>query len=55
MAGISAADVAKLRNITGAGMMDCKEALGQSNGNFDENTSYYCLTCRKKAPKTAHL
>jgi len=32
---ISAADVAKLRKATGAGMMDCKNALVDAEGNFD--------------------
>ena len=32
---ITAADIAKLRHITGAGMMDCKQALNESNGDFD--------------------
>jgi elongation factor Ts len=32
---ISAADVSKLRKMTGAGMMDCKVALTESNGDFD--------------------
>ena len=32
---ISAADVAKLRKATGAGMMDCKNALTEADGNFD--------------------
>lgn len=32
---IKAADVAKLRQMTGAGMMDCKNALVESNGDFD--------------------
>lgn len=32
---ISAADVAKLRKVTGAGMMDCKNALEEANGDFD--------------------
>jgi elongation factor Ts len=36
MAGISAADVAKLRRVTLAGMMDCKKALEESEGNFDK-------------------
>ncbi|NLJ42464.1 MAG: elongation factor Ts, partial [Bacteroidales bacterium] len=36
MANISAADVAKLRKITLAGMMDCKKALEESNGDFDK-------------------
>ncbi|MDR2927811.1 MAG: translation elongation factor Ts [Cytophagaceae bacterium] len=32
---ISAADVSKLRKMTGAGMMDCKKALEEANGDFD--------------------
>lgn len=34
MANISAADVAKLRKITGAGMMDCKKALVEADGDI---------------------
>ena len=34
MAAISASDVKKLRDITGAGMMDCKKALTQADGDF---------------------
>jgi elongation factor Ts len=33
---ISAAEVKKLRDQTGAGMMDCKSALEEANGNFEE-------------------
>jgi elongation factor Ts len=36
MATISSADVAKLRKVTLAGMMDCKKALEESNGDFDK-------------------
>ena len=36
MAGITAADVAKLRKVTLAGMMDCKKALEEANGDFDK-------------------
>jgi elongation factor Ts len=36
---ISAADVKKLRDQTGAGMMDCKAALEEAQGNFDEATT----------------
>ena len=49
MANITAADVNKLRQITGAGMMDCKKALTESEGDFDlaiENL-------RKKGQKVA--
>jgi len=33
---ITAADVSKLRKMTGAGMMDCKHALEESNGSYDK-------------------
>jgi len=36
MVQISAADVSKLRRITGAGMMDCKVALQEANGDNDK-------------------
>jgi elongation factor Ts len=36
MATISSADVAKLRRVTLAGMMDCKKALEESNGDFEK-------------------
>jgi elongation factor Ts len=35
MAEITAAMVAKLREMTGAGLMDCKKALGETNGDID--------------------
>lgn len=49
MATITAADVNKLRTTTGAGMMDCKKALVEADGDFDlaiENL-------RKKGQKVA--
>ncbi|MGE0449159.1 MAG: translation elongation factor Ts [Vicinamibacterales bacterium] len=39
MATITAADVKKLRDQTGAGMMDCKAALAEADGNFEEATT----------------
>jgi elongation factor Ts len=36
MVTITAADVAKLRRVTLAGMMDCKKALEEADGNFDK-------------------
>ena len=36
MAQISAADVSKLRKTTGAGMMDCKKALQEAEGDFEK-------------------
>ena len=32
----TAADVKKLRDLTGAGMMDCKKALDETDGDFDK-------------------
>ena len=49
MSKISAADVNKLRKATGAGMMDCKKALVEAEGNFD--TAVEVL--RKKGQKVA--
>src|SRR5262249_19236799 len=36
MADISAKDVAALRKITGAGMMDCKQALAETDGDVEK-------------------
>ncbi|GAW48608.1 MULTISPECIES: translation elongation factor Ts [unclassified Nocardioides] len=36
MANFTAADVKKLREQTGAGMMDCKKALDEADGDFDQ-------------------
>jgi len=36
MADITSADVVKLRKATGAGMMDCKKALQEAEGDFDK-------------------
>src|SRR5215510_4156925 len=36
MAEFTAADVAKLREMTGAGLMDCKKALTESGGTMDK-------------------
>ncbi len=46
---ISASDVNKLRQQTGAGMMDCKKALVESNGDFEAAVDYL----RKKGAKVA--
>jgi elongation factor Ts len=46
---ITAADVNKLRQQTGAGMMDCKKALEESNGDFEKAVDYL----RKKGAKVA--
>lgn len=46
---ISAADVNKLRQMTGAGMMDCKKALTEANGDFEKAID----ELRKKGQKVA--
>ena len=40
MANFTSADVMKLREATGVGMMDCKKALVETDGNFDEAVKY---------------
>ncbi len=49
MAKISAAEVNKLRKATGAGMMDCKKALVEAEGDFDKAIE----VLRKKGQKVA--
>jgi elongation factor Ts len=46
---ISAADVKKLRESTGAGMMDCKKALEEAEGDFDKATELLRIKLGKKA------
>ena len=46
---ITAAEVNKLRKSTGAGMMDCKKALVEAEGNFDKAVE----NLRKKGQKVA--
>jgi elongation factor Ts len=46
---ITSADVNKLRQQTGAGMMDCKKALTEANGDFEAAIDYL----RKKGQKVA--
>lgn len=49
MANITASEVNKLRQMTGAGMMDCKQALVESEGDFEKAIDYL----RKKGQKVA--
>jgi elongation factor Ts len=49
MANITAADVNKLRTMTGAGMMDCKKALVEADGDFEAAIDIL----RKKGQKVA--
>ena len=49
MAAITASDVKRLREVTGVGMMDCKAALTEANGDFDQAIEIL----RKKGQKVA--
>jgi elongation factor Ts len=48
---ITAAEINKLRQVTGAGMMDCRKALVESDGDFEKAIDYL----RKKGQKVAAL
>ena len=50
---ISAAQVKELRELTGAGMMDCKAALAETNGNMDEAVDWLRKKGIAKADKKA--
>src|SRR4051812_14844606 len=51
MANFSAADVKKLRDLTGAGMLDCKKALEETDGDFDKAVEYLRVKGAAKAAK----
>ena len=53
MANITAADVNKLRQTTGAGMMDCKKALVEADGDFDKAIEVLRKQGQKVAAKRA--
>lgn len=53
MADITAAMVKELREMTGAGMMDCKKALNETNGNMDEAVEFLRKNGQAKAEKKA--
>ncbi|MBN1998542.1 translation elongation factor Ts [candidate division KSB1 bacterium] len=50
---ISASDVKTLREQTGAGMMDCKKALVESNGDFEKAIEYLRTKGLQKVEKKA--
>jgi elongation factor Ts len=50
---ITAADVNKLRQMTGAGMMDCKKALTEANGDFEAAVDILRKAGQKVAAKRA--
>ena len=51
MATISAADVKKLRDLTSAGMMECKKALEESDGDFEKAVELLRISGAAKAAK----
>ena len=51
MANITAADVKKLRDLTGAGMMECKKALEESDGDIDKAIESLRISGAAKAAK----
>ena len=53
MADITASMVKELREMTGAGMMDCKKALAETNGNMDEAVEVLRKSGAAKAEKKA--
>ena len=53
MADITAAMVKELREMTGAGMMDCKKALGETDGDMDAAVEYLRKSGVAKAEKKA--
>ena len=53
MANITAADVNKLRQMTGVGMMDCKKALVECDGDFEKAIDFLRQKGQKLAAKRA--
>lgn len=53
MANITASDVNKLRQLTGVGMMDCKKALVECDGDFDKAIDFLRQKGQKMAAKRA--
>ncbi|RME93699.1 MAG: elongation factor Ts [Bacteroidetes bacterium] len=53
MMSVTAADVKKLRDMTGAGMMDCKKALNEAEGDFDKAVEVLRLKGQKVSAKRA--
>jgi elongation factor Ts len=51
MGNFSASDVKKLRELTGAGMMDCKKALDETDGDFDKAVELLRVKGAAKAAK----
>ena len=55
MANITAAMVKELREMTGAGMMDCKKALGETDGDMEAAVEFLRKNGQAKAEKKAGI
>ncbi|MEV4602461.1 translation elongation factor Ts [Amycolatopsis sp. NPDC049253] len=53
MANYTAADVKRLREMTGAGMMDCKKALEENDGDFEKAVEFLRIKGAKDVGKRA--
>ncbi|MEV0245987.1 translation elongation factor Ts [Nocardia sp. NPDC050712] len=53
MANYTAADVKRLRDLTGSGMMDCKKALEENGGDFDKAVEFLRIKGAKDVGKRA--
>lgn len=53
MANFTAADVKKLREVTGSGMIDCKKALAETDGDFDKAVEILRIKGAKDVGKRA--
>ncbi|MDQ2722746.1 MAG: translation elongation factor Ts [Actinomycetota bacterium] len=53
MANYTAADVKRLRELTGSGMMDCKNALADNDGDFDKAVEHLRIKGAKDVGKRA--
>src|SRR5215470_1337135 len=53
MANVSMEDIKKLRELTGSGMMDCKKALEESEGDFDKAVEILRIKGAKDVGKRA--
>ena len=53
MANYTAADVKRLRELTGAGMLDCKNALAEADGDFDKAVEVLRIKGAKDVGKRA--
>ncbi len=53
MSNFTAADVKKLRDLTGAGMLDCKKALEEAGGDLDKAVEILRIKGAKDVGKRA--